>query len=161
MITDTGKKEFIKECLEEFLYKNSMNMTSGFFFSIPNGYMFPVNEKNIRKLTDFLFSEMENQKSFFEYNCEGLLDNKNKIVKIPYNTSKDIYTLLVSLKRYLYDNIAYQPENSGLYKLKECLEEQYSEILCIEALEQEQKLKEEQEKKEYSEYLRLKKKYEG
>lgn len=45
MITDTRKKDFIKDCLEEFLYKNSMNMTSGFFFSIPNGYMFPVNEK--------------------------------------------------------------------------------------------------------------------
>lgn len=160
MITDTRKKEFIKECLEEFLYKNSTNMTSGYFYSIP-GYMFKVNEESIEEFTNFLFSKMENQKSFFEYSCEELLDNKNKIVKIPYNTSKDIYTLLVSLKKYLYDNIMYKPENSDLYKFKECLEKQYSEILRIETLEQEQKLREEQEKKEYSEYLRLKKKYEG
>ena len=41
------------------------------------------------------------------------------------------------------------------------LEKQYSEILHIESLEQEQKRKEEQEKKNYSEYLRLKKKYES
>lgn len=160
MITDTRKKEFIKERLEEFLYKNSTNMTSGYFYSIP-GYMFKVNEESIEEFTNFLFSKMENQKSFFEYSCEELLDNKNKIVKIPYNTSKDIYTLLVSLKKYLYDNIMYKPENSDLYKFKECLEKQYSEILRIETLEQEQKLREEQEKKEYSEYLRLKKKYEG
>lgn len=160
MITDTRKKEFIKEYLEEFLYKNSKNMTSGYFSSI-FGYMFKVNEESIEEFTNFLFSKMENQKSFFEYSCEELLDNKNKIVKIPYNTSKDIYTLLVSLKKYLYDNIMYKPENSDLYKFKECLEKQYSEILRIETLEQEQKLREEQEKKEYSEYLRLKKKYEG
>lgn len=161
MITDIRKKDFIKELLEDFLYKNSMNMTSGYFFSIPNGHMFPVNEKNIEELTDFLFSEMENQKSFFDYNCDGLLDNKNKIIKIPYNSSKDIYTLLVSIEKYLYENVACQPENSDLYKFKECLEKQYSEILRIEALEQEKKRKEEQEKREYSEYLRLKKKYEG
>lgn len=39
------------------------------------------------------------------------------------------------------------------------LEKQYSEILHIENLEQ--KRKEEQEKRDYSEYLRLKKKYES
>ena len=40
------------------------------------------------------------------------------------------------------------------------LEKQYSEILHIENLEQEQKHKEEQEKRDFSE-LRLKKKYES
>lgn len=43
------------------------------------------------------------------------------------------------------------------------LEKQYSEILRIENLEQEQKRKEEQEqeKRDFSKYLRLKKKYES
>lgn len=41
------------------------------------------------------------------------------------------------------------------------LEKQYSEILHIENLEQEQKHKEEQEKRDFSEYLRLKKKHES
>ena len=41
------------------------------------------------------------------------------------------------------------------------LEKQYSEILRIENLEQEQKRKEEQEKRDFNEYLRLKKKYES
>lgn len=41
------------------------------------------------------------------------------------------------------------------------LEKQYSEILRIENLEQEQKRKEEQEKRDFSKYLRLKKKHES
>lgn len=41
------------------------------------------------------------------------------------------------------------------------LEKQYSEILRIENLEQEQKRKEEQEKRDLSKYLRLKKKHES
>ena len=41
------------------------------------------------------------------------------------------------------------------------LEKQYSEILRIENLEQEQKRKEEQEKRDFSKYLILKKKYES
>ena len=161
MMEDTSKKEFVKDCLREFLYKNSMKST--FFFNVPGGRSFIVNENNIEALTDFLFSEMEHQESFFEYNCEGLLDNENKILKIPYNNSNYIHIILKSLKNYLHDYTLYRSstESSDLQKFIECLEKQYLEVLRIESLEQEQKRKEEQEKKDYSEYLRLKKKYES
>ena len=161
MMEDTSKKEFIKDCLREFLYKHSMKST--FLFNIPGDCSFIVNENNIEALTDFLFSEMEHQESFFEYNCEGLLDNENKILKIPYNNSSYIHIILKSLKNYLHDYTLYRSstESSDLQKLIECLEKQYLEVLHIENLEQEQKRKEEQEKRDYSEYLRLKKKYES
>lgn len=161
MMEDTSKKEFVKDCLREFLYKNSMKST--FLFNVPGGCSFIVNENNIEVLTDFLFSRMEHQESFFEYNCKGLLDNENKILKIPYNNSSYIHIILKSLKNYLHDYTLYKSstESSDLQKLIECLEKQYSEILRIENLEQEQKRKEEQEKRDFSEYLRLKKKYES
>ena len=160
MTADIRKKEFVKDCLREFLYKYSMKST--LFFNVPGSQSFIVNEKNIESLTDFLFSEMENQKSFFEYNCEGLLDNENKILKVPYNNSSYIHIILESLKNYLHDRTLYgSTESSDLQKLIGCLEKQYLEILHAEDLERERKRKEEQEKKDYSEYLRLKKKYEG
>ena len=161
MMEDTSKKEFVKDCLREFLYKHSVK--SPFLFNVPGDCSFIVNKNNIEALTDFLFSEMEHQESFFEYNYEGLLDNENKILKVPYNNSNYIHIILKSLKNYLHDDTLYRSstESFDLQRLIECLEKQYSEILRIENLEQEQKRKEEQEKRDYSEYLRLKKKYES
>ena len=95
MMEDTSKKEFVKDCLREFLYKHSMKST--FLFNVPGDCSFIVNENSIEALTDFLFSKMEHQESFFEYNCEGLLDNENKILKIPYNNSSYIHIILKSL----------------------------------------------------------------
>ena len=103
MMEDTSKKEFIKDCLREFLYKHSVK--SPFLFNVSGDCSFIVNKNNIEALTDFLFSEMEHQESFFEYNYEGLLDNENKILKIPYNNSNYIHIILKSLKNYEHSNL--------------------------------------------------------
>ena len=81
MMEDTSKKEFVKDCLREFLYKHSVK--SPFLFNVPGDCSFIVNKNNIEALTDFLFSEMENQKSFFEY---------INITLLYYKGFDDVYT---------------------------------------------------------------------
>lgn len=162
MIIDVAKKDFVKNCLREFLLKNSTSAHGMFGFAPCDYKTFNVNVKSIETLTDYLFSEMESQKSFFDYRCDGLLDDENKILKLPYRNSEDIRTVLDSLKNRMYEYRAYhRNEDTDLRKLIDCVEKTYQEVVHIEAVEREQKRKEEEEKKEYDEYLRLKKKYEA
>lgn len=162
MIIDVAKKEFVKNCLKEFLYKNSTSASRMFGFAPCDYQTFNVNAKSIGLLTDYLFAEMESQKSFFEYSCDGLLDDENKILKLPYRNSEDIRTVLDGLKNRMYEYRAHhRNEDTDLRKLIDCVEKTYQEVVHIEAVEREQKRKEEEEKKEYDEYLRLKKKYEA
>ena len=159
MIIDVAKKDFVKNCLREFLLKNSTLAHGMFGFDYKT---FSVNAKSIATLTDYLFSEMESQKSFFEYSCDGLLDDENKILKLPYRNSEDIRTVLDGLKNRMYEYRAHhRNEDTDLRKLIDCVEKTYQEVVHIEAVERERKRKEEEEKKEYDEYLRLKKKYEN
>ena len=67
MIIDAAKKEFVKSCLNEFLYKNSTSISRMFGFAPCDYKSFSVNAKSIEALTDYLFTEMESQKSFFDY----------------------------------------------------------------------------------------------
>lgn len=162
MIIDVAKKDFIKNCLREFLLKNSISAHGMFGFAPCDYKTFSVNAKSIEALTDYLFVEMESQKSFFEYSCDGLLDDENKILKLPYRNSEDIRTVLDGLKNCMYEYRAhYRNEDTDLRKLIDCVEKTYQEVVHIEAVERERKRKEEEEKKEYDEYLRLKKKYEN
>ena len=124
MIIDAAKKEFVKSCLNEFLYKNSTSISRMFGFAPCDYKSFSVNAKSIEALTDYLFTEMESQKSFFDYSCDGLLDDENKILKLPYKNSEDIRVVLDGLKNHMYEYRA-----------------------C--------------HKREYTEYLRLKEKYES
>lgn len=162
MIIDVAKKDFVKNCLREFLLKNSTSAHGMFGFTPCDYKTFSVNAKSIETLTDYLFSEMESQKSFFEYSCDGLLDDENKILKLPYRNSEDIRTVLDGLKNRMYEYRAHhRNEDTDLRKLIDCVEKTYQEVVHIEAVERERKRKEEEEKKEYDEYLRLKKKYEN
>lgn len=162
MIIDVAKKDFVKNCLREFLLKNSTSAHGMFGFAPCDYKTFSVNAKSIEALTDYLFAEMESQKSFFEYSCDGLLDDENKILKLPYRNSEDIRTVLDGLKNRMYEYRAhYRNEDTDLRKLIDCVEKTYQEVVHIEAVERERKRKEEEEKKEYDEYLRLKKKYEN
>lgn len=162
MIIDAAKKEFVKRCLNEFLYKNSTSISRMFGFAPYDYKSFSVNAKSIEALTDYLFTEMESQKSFFDYRCDGLLDDENKILKLPYKNSEDIRVVLDGLKKHMYEyRSCYRREDTDLRKLIDCVEETYQKVVHVEAVERERKRKEEEEKKEYTEYLRLKEKYES
>lgn len=161
MIIDVAKKDFIKNCLREFLLKNSTSAYGMFGFALCDYKTFSVNAKSIEALTDYLFVEMESQKSFFEYSCDGLLDDENKILKLPYRNSEDIRTVLDGLNCMYEYRAHHRNEDTDLRKLIDCVEKTYQEVVHIEAVERERKRKEEEEKKEYDEYLRLKKKYEA
>lgn len=162
MIIDVAKKEFVKNCLREFLLKNSTSAHGMFGFAPCDYKTFSVNAKSIEALTDYLFTEMESQKSFFDYRCDGFLDDENKILKLPYRNSEDIRVVLDGLKNRMYEYRAHhRNEDTDLHKLIDCVEKTYQEVVHIEAVERERKRKEEEEKKEYDEYLRLKKKYEN
>ena len=163
MIIDVAKKDFVKNCLREFLLKNSTSAHGMFGFAPCDYKTFSVNAKSIETLTDYLFSEMESQKSFFDYRCDGLLDDENKILKLPYRNSEDIRVVLEGLINHMFEYRAahHRNEDTDLRKLIDCVEKTYQEVVHIEAVERERKRKEEEEKKEYDEYLRLKKKYEN
>ena len=119
-------------------------------------------QKVLKLLQIICFLKWKARNHFFDYRCDGLLDDENKILKLPYRNYEDIRVVLEGLKNHMYEYRAHhRNEDTDLRKLIDCVEETYQKVVHAEAVERERKRKEEEEKKEYDEYLRLKKKYEN
>ena len=154
---DLVKGDFIKNCLENFFSKNAKQLRS-IFGSI---WSFPVDSENICNLADYLYSEMLDNEKFFSYSCDKLFDTENKIIKIPYDDSSDIWRIMCALNDYsMYCRNCTDIKKERLNKLVDCFRTAYERVHTLEQKEEEKRRKEEAEKRDYQEYLRLKKKYE-
>ena len=103
---------------------------------------------------------LDNEK-FFSYSCDKLFDTENKIIKIPYDDSSDIWRIMCALNDYsTYCRNCTDIKKEKLNKLVDCFRTAYERVHTLEQKEEEKRRKEEAEKRDYQEYLRLKKKYE-
>jgi len=143
MLDKFDQNNFLKDFFKNFLREQG---------NIFGNYT--ITKGNINFLVDKLLDAMNNKKNFFNYYTE-YSPVKEKIIELPYSSSKDIEKIIQAL----YIMHGYNPAllEEPLINL---LRTKYKEMKEQEEKEAEKQRKIEEEKREFEAYQRLKLKYE-